>query len=73
MWSTVLGFLEVINHSSISATEATGFARPWVGVTMNLKRFDALLDKQLSIIRLYFFFFFVFFLFLLRSKDDQNE
>ena len=69
MLSSVLGFSEDMNHSYISVTEATFFPR--VGVTMNLKQFDVLLDNKFSIIRLYLYFFFFFF--LLRSKVDQNE
>ena len=56
MFSTVLGFPEVMNHSSISDFCDGGhrfFSR--VGVTMNLKRFDVFLDNKLSIKRLYLF------------------
>ena len=42
---------------------------PRVGVIMNLKRFDVLLDNKLSVIRLNLFCLFA--CFYLKSKDDQ--
>ena len=44
-----------MSYCSISATEATDFS-PRVGVIMNLKRFNVLVDNKLSIITLYLFF-----------------
>ena len=46
MLSTVLGFPEVMNRSSISVTEATDFS---LGLESkkNLKEFDVLLDNKL--------------------------
>ena len=60
MLSTVLGFRE--GRVIIPFLRRRPQVFPRVGVIMNLKRFDVLLDNKLSVMRWYIFCFLLFFL-----------
>ena len=69
MLSTVLGFRE--GRVIVPFLQRRPQVFPLVGVIINLKRFDVLLDNKLSVIKGYLFCFLLDF--LLKKKDAQYK